>query len=99
MFFVRLIILTGVFFLFLTIPQRSAILNFSQVFNTTVFPALLGYSGYFLRALFYALLIFIVVALLCYFYTQLEKRLIKERRISSIYSWNREKAFASCLTL
>ncbi len=71
MFFVRLIILTGIFFLILNYSQlRSG--NFRFQPGSLVLPFSLSFAlvivDTFLRAaFFYALFIFIVVALLCYF--------------------------------
>ena len=78
MFFVRLIILTGVFFLLFNYSQlRSG--NFKFQPGSLMLPFSLSFAlvivDTFLRAaFFYALLIFIVVALLCYFLLRSWKR-------------------------
>ena len=78
MFFVRLIILTGVFFLLFNYSQlRSG--NFKFQPGSLILPFSLSFAlvivDTFLRAaFFYALLIFIVVVLLCYFLLRSWKR-------------------------
>ncbi|MFY9140286.1 MAG: hypothetical protein WBJ83_08860 [Thermacetogeniaceae bacterium] len=78
MFFVRLIILTAIFFLILNYSQlRSG--NFKFQPGSLILPFSLSFAlvivDTFLRAaFFYALLIFIVVALLCYFLLRSWKR-------------------------